>query len=491
MHRSTPRLSSLQPTFNIQFILVIALILSPYSVQAKISDGDFKLNGVSTERILTSFLVNPKGATLELNISADRPYQSRLFFRAYNDDVWKKFKRASTCSEKIRYAQHSIPVKMERDPDKTQKGEWLATIKLEIDKNERLTARNQHWYFVVDDCSLEEYFHDNKVPKFHYHLSAQNYRGRLGRLKTHMDAQQQEYPEWHAAAFLAAFATFVYLCLTAVWRLNSGAYEVHIAVMWILIAAACDMWGSIFEIAHLQMYHSNGKGSYVVDALAAYAEALCDSALVIVLLSVGAGWTLPPAHSAGVVNANAVQEAMQKLSGSPNNIKLIGAVVGFHLFVAQWGRMTSDDCESYHDLEHWPGFVLVWSRVLGGMVFLGTVQQTIRRRQQNFDLVTFYKRYAVGGTMWFSGLPVLSWFCSAFVSAYRRGMVLTVSSTLFESISIVCMAWMVTSRRTAFHRNSRMGTAPKEDSLTDRLVSPQSPTASAWKFGKKSKLRFD
>lgn len=474
-------------------ILAILLVFAPtrVMVEAKISSGDFRLSGVSTEHILTSFLVVPKGAELKLEITAPVIYRSRLTFRAYDDTLWSRFKREPTCLDKSRLTIHRIPIEFET----SKVGEARATVEFKVPEDNRLTARNKYWYFVIDDCSLEEYFHDNKVPTFHYNLSIQNYRGRLGRLKTHMDAQQMDYPEWHALSCLICLVVLAYLGTTAVWRLNTGAYEVHIAVVWVFAATTCEMWESIFEIAHLQIYHENGRGSYMIDALAAYAAALCDSAVVILMLSMAAGWTLPPVNAAGIVNANAIQNAMQKLSGSPNNIKLIGAVLLFHMIVAQLGRMTSDDSESYHDLEHWPGRILVWSRVLGGLVFQGTVRQTIQRRQQNADLVKFYNKFSVAGTSWFLGLPAISWFSSIFISTYWRGMFHTVAATLFQSSSLLLLAWLVTTKRTAFHKNSRMGTAPKEDSLTDRLAASSSPSStpivSSWRFGSKSKLRFD
>ena len=69
--------------------------------------------------------------------------------------------------------------------------------------------------------------------------------------------------------------------------------SVHTALLIMAITALCDGFSSIFELVHLATYENNGIGSYSLDALSAHFEAMSDSLVALVLLSVGSGWTLP------------------------------------------------------------------------------------------------------------------------------------------------------------------------------------------------------
>jgi hypothetical protein len=295
------------------------------------------------------------------------------------------------------------------------------------------------------------------------------------------------------------------LIMNVVLSLTSSKKKqtVHAALLWVAVAAVFDASSSFCEILHLKIYESNGIGSYALDAMAAHFEAVCDSLIVLLLLSIGAGWTLPSDVINVNPNANVLQRFltdMAKPMGSIysfNGVAILGiSVIGMHILLAQWGRTYNDDFESYHDLEHLPGKILMFMRLVLGFLLLAATMQT-RLKCNVQQLKGFYLKLAIFGFGWFQSLPCLTVFCNIFVPYYLRHPAIFISSALLQSSSLVILAWLVTSHTTSYHHFSHMN-VDSEPSLTDTLSHQQqaggsssSEAPSVWTLGKKAKIRFD
>lgn len=367
------------------------------------------------------------------------------------------------------------------------------------------------WVYVacccsLDDCSLEQVFRDNRIPEMHYELSIQNYEvnRRTGRRNafrvTHLGADDMPLIKGHCFTMLLSALVCFRLFINVVRRLRDRHqnHSVHAAVLWVGAAAAVDAWSSFLEMIHLGMYHRNGTGVYLVDCLASHFEAITDSLIMMLLLSIAAGWTLPSSVVTVVkTNANPVQKLLEGLSHpiSEGLLKgpvgmLAGGIFGLHLLLSQWGRMYNDDFESYHDLEHWPGRILMWTRLFAGLLFLAAVQQTSLKFTGK--LQKFYATFAVTGFVWFLSLPVLTWICNWMVPYHLRRPAVFLGAAVLQSSSLVLLAWLVTTHSTAYHQVSRMTAA--SDTLSDRLdVTDQHHHGSprAWRLGKKVKVALD
>jgi Rhodopsin-like GPCR transmembrane domain len=505
-------------------VAVLLVLLRSHSGTAKRVSGDFRLSGVHTEHILTSFAVVPEGAVLEGILSSKQMYENEhaLAVRAIRDTEWRKFQKSTLCSERIQLSKYNHPVKFERVDD-----QYEAKIFQDIDnviqygvdhldnsrsKGEQKLAdnpRNHYWYFVVTDCSLEQYFQDNRIPDLHFDFTVQNYRQRghsSYRSRNHLSADHIPLPIGHALTFLGSGFITMILVFKILWRLGIQDQHkhnsVHAAVLWVTLAAVLDSTSSFLELIHIQIYTVNGVGSYLFDALSAHCEAICDAALTILLLSIASGWTLP-SSVVTVVNTNAspVQKLLHGLSHPiSSGIKstsgaAMAAIVGWYVLLAQLGRMSNDDFDSYHDLDHFPGSVLMWTRMLAGMLFLGAVR--ISSAKFPPALQKFYTYFTAAGLFWFLSLPALTWICNVFVPYYKKRPTVFIASTVLQSGSLVLLSWLVTTHSTAYHQYSRMSNS--EETLTDNLAAappPLSPSTDvnrkgAWMLGKKAKVRLD
>jgi hypothetical protein len=178
--------------------------------EAKKVSGDFQLSGVNTEIVLASFALLPSGGRFEATLIAAHMYENErsLMVRAYRDTEWRKFLKEPLCTGKTKLAKETRSVTFRQI-----NGKWQADIDMQLGDLERTptddpmerklqkNARNHYWYFVIDDCSLEEYFHDNKVPKIHYDLYVRNYRGKRTRM-TQLSADEIPLPLWHALTMM-------------------------------------------------------------------------------------------------------------------------------------------------------------------------------------------------------------------------------------------------------------------------------------------------
>jgi hypothetical protein len=230
-----------------------------------------------------------------------------------------------------------------------------------------------------------------------------------------------------------------------------------------------------------------------LDAISAHLEAVCDSLVALLLLSVAAGWTLPSDVIAVQQNATPLQKVLGGLqspfsalkSFSPTAILAISILVS-HVVLAQWGRMYNDDFDSYHDLEHLPGKLLMLWRILLGLGMLACCFST--RLRCPASLQVFYLQLSVVGTLWFQSLPVLTWIVNTMLPYHMRHRTVGVWGAVLQTSGIVLLSWLVTSHSTAYHRFSHISAT--QDNLTDSLAAGGSDEGRTWMFGK-AKVRLD
>jgi hypothetical protein len=151
---------------------------------------------------------------------------------------------------------------------------------------------------------------------------------------------------------------------------------------------------------------------------------------------------------------------------------LAAFIVASHFILAQWGRTYDDDFDSYHDLEHLPGKLLMALRVVLGIIMVAAAVQT--KSACPASLSGFYSVLSLVGTLWFQGLPLVSWLCSRFVPYYLRHPAVTFYGSVCQTIALIMLAWLVTAHsKSSFHSLSRMqanGDNDLTDSLYDSIV---------------------
>jgi len=421
---------------------------------------------------------------MKAKIQSKDPYQMNkdLFVRLIEDDKWPFFRAAASCTEKVPYSSINEHVTQQR---KAKKYEAEVAMPLNNEKG----TRPRYFYFVITDCSLEFYMHDKSIPKLHYRVETWNDG-------SHVAADESHLKMLHTITLLVSLLVAALLGLGVVIQLYENS-SVHAAMFWVLAAAISDALSSLLEVIHLKLYAGNGVGSYFLDALSAHMEAVCDALVVLLLLSVAAGWTLPSDVVRVQHNATFVQKIIGGLkspfgalsSPSTTTFFAIGIIV-LHIALAQWGRVYNDDFDSYHDFAHLPGKVLMLLRACLGLVFIGACFQT--RVRCPISLHAFYVKFASVGALWFFSLPVLTTIVNTLVVYHQRHFMIGVWSAACQSTSIVLLSWLVTAHSTSYHKLSHMSVAQESlaDSLTSASMSSREPKSFSMLMGN-AKVRLD
>mmetsp|Transcript_9704 Transcript_9704/g.14368 ORF Transcript_9704/g.14368 Transcript_9704/m.14368 type:complete len:468 (+) Transcript_9704:1-1404(+) len=433
-------------------------------------------------------------------------HEDHLRLHMYTDADWPKVKKSPLCTEKIKYAKHSSQIyfsSVATDKDKygnaipkhkQKKGvkgnSYYRAEVLSVVDNSKAT-RPTYWYFTIDDCTLESYFQDNEIPTIEYNIlvmddtsasgnpdkkkSAEDARKIFwGREKprgfTHIPADEKGMIPLHWANIAFSVILGIFFLGNKIRKSIQNRGDIHAAVLIVMVSCIFNGISSFCEIVHLTVYDRNGVGSYAMDAFSSHFEATCDALIAVVLLSVGCGWTLP----SDVLTGDGSVKLFTGLSnpvGSLKNLFTCGGVVtkepaGFmaltiiliHAALAQWGRMYSDDFDTYHTLEHLPGRALMMFRVILGLVFLAGVTSVRNGGRCPPTLLKFLTKFAMVGLSWFLSLPFVSTFVAGTLPFYARHQAMSAWSTVLQNCSLVSLAWLFTadSGASAYHRFSKV-----------------------------------
>jgi len=522
------------PTLSVFLLLSTILpdhvqILPIAVVEAKESSGDALLTGTNSEFLLTKFAISPRTVgqfDLKLTIPTDTGMytdERALRVHLFVDEGWyDKAQKATTCREKVKHATQALPVSFElksnplnRRTSKNKQSEefvWEANIRTTL--NSKGSDMTQYWYISLDDCTLEETYHDIKdAPKISFQYTIKNGDSRgPGYGLSHFSADENGMVRLHFLQLAFSSLLLIWCAYKIGCAITSSRGQIHIALLIVASALLCDISSNISELIHNKVYSMNGVGSYAFDAFASHFEAQCDAMVAIVLLLVGSGWTLPSDVIVGDANNNMamlgthsmVQQlvvglrnpglAMQQIkSGNPAAI-LVVSTLAFHAILAQWGRIYDDDFDCYHSLEHKPGYFLQGYRLILGVAFLASVASVRNSGRCPRALKPFLTKFMLVGISWFISLPFVATFVSTSIPYYLKHRALSIGAAMTQASSLASLVWLFTadSDASAYHRLSK--TQEGNASLVSTSISSSNSVSKApstfWKFGK-TKIRLD
>ena len=473
--------------------------------------------------------------------------EKELRLHVYDDDNWPQVRKEPLCSDKIKLAVQVVPIVFDfqgkRLDDRSNNNNkrsiveyYTAKIHAEINnppprrarKNGIIATpanRNRYFYFTIDDCSLERYDHDNKMPDMVYTLQVMNVKRLTSsnnvRVSHHLPADEDGIGTLLVITLLFSACLSILLCYKFVQSIYSG--EVHVAILVITAACVCNGLSSACELIHRMAFMTNGYGNYALDATSSYFEALSDSFVALVLLSIGGGWTLPSdvlsGNGGGGITSSSSSLSTNKLvmglrnpagslldllsgkgGGGTTGRENLGGVVALliiaaHVGLAQWGRTFDDDFDTYHALEHPPGRALMILRFALGLVFVTGVGIVRSSGRCPPSLMSFLTRFALVGLTYFASLPGVSMFVLSALPYHQRHQALHWGAALVQACSLASLTWLFVGNAdsSAYHRLSKVG-ARKEGDMTADLAMPGGSAGSkrptVWRFGK-TKVRLD
>lgn len=510
----------------LQIAVIVSIIISLPYADAKVSSGKVHLSGASTESTLVKFSVSPSSTgKIDVLLTSYGMYENEqeLQMHIYADEEWPQVKKLTLCSQKVRLAQKSVPIVFDYKgmmPDtrpgkkKTDRAEiYTSRIQTTIENPPRgrlaqgkeRKDRSRYFYFLIDDCSLERYNHDDKAPDITFDATILNVRpSSNGEYNDHLPSDEAGIGFLLVLTLLFSGALTL-LLLFKLLRTIGG--EVHVAIIIVIAACGCNAASSLCELVHRSVFSSNGIGSYSLDALSSHFEALSDSMVALILLSIGGGWTLPSDVKGDGLNIDSGVNKLMKGVRNPAGslIDLISsrgvsgdgmgglvalALIATHAGLAQWGRTFDDDFDTYHALEHPPGRALMFLRFFLGLVFITGVGMIRSSGRCPPSLMSFLTKFGLVGLSYFASLPGVSLFCKT-LPYYQRHQALHWGAALVQACSLASLTWLFVgnSDASAYHRLSRVGKDAATDMAAD-LATATGGRKKSWKFGK-TKINID
>jgi len=412
---------------------------------------------------------------------------------------WPKAKKASLCSDKIRHAKKSIQVVFE---SKNIDGKyfWAANVDAELPASKK----DMYWYLTLNDCLLEQTYHSLRdAPEMEYEYTVMNGNG-----NSHVSADELGMNKLHLFQLFSSSLLLLLVIFKIVRAVASTKHQVHVALLAVACAIACDIISCASEMIHAAAYAFNGTGSYSFDCLASHFEAQCDALVALVLLLVGAGWTLPSdvvvtgSNNVAMLGTHSwVQKtvsgfrspvlAMRELKNGNPAAMLVVLILALHAALAQWGRTFDDDFDSFHSLEHLPGRVLMKFRVGLGFVFLVASASVRNSGSCPRALQPFLVKFQIVGISWFIALPFVAMYVTNAMHSHQKHIALAIGSTMVQTSSLASLVWLFTADKDAspYHRMNNLQTDNEGLSSSSLSMGVGAPS-NIWKVGK-TKFRLD
>lgn len=326
---------------------------------------------------------------------------------------------------------------------------------------------------------------------------------------SHVSADEMGMNKLHFLQIGFSSLLLLWVAFKILRAVSSSKGQIHVALLSVALAVLFDIISAAAELIHSSVYVMNGIGSYTFDCLSSHFEAQCDAVVALVLLTVGAGWTLPSDvviagsnNMAMLGTSSWVQKTVsgfrspiaalhQLKSGNPAAILVI-MILAAHAVLAQWGRTFDDDFDTYHSLEHKPGRVLMWFRVICGGLFLAASASVRNNGRCPGSLQPFLRKFQIVGLAWFLSLPFVSMYVTSAMHSHQKHFTLALGSTLVQSSSLASLVWLFTGDKdaSAYHRVSNLQTGNDTLSSSASMSLSGHSVPKMMTFGK-TKVRLD
>jgi hypothetical protein len=397
-------------------LLLIFALLPPSA--AKYMSGSISLDSDNTEKFLTkfSFAADNQGRFQgTFNGHGERFEKSgprhKLELGLFSDEAFLKYqlalKSGSLCSERMAFAT-SRSFLGARAP---------MGAEFAIDENIKPQASSHFYYFILADCSLE--FYPSHPPTLDYTFHLTNADSELPADETGM----LRINVLSAVGLLGALA----FAATGMGAQFKRFGQVHLSSFAISLALALQFLACFFEFVHLSKYKSDGlgyrwrHGRLPLDFLSDTCQNLSEALAVVVVVSVGCGWTL--------------------IDGTFRELKTVaraaGGVFAFQFLVELLSRRYEEDFSSFHDHDHFPGYLLMLLRVVCcGLTVAGT-RRALKRNQGDSRTTKFLTTFTIAASVWLLTFPFTVVFIAPMFSHYQRHCVVECSAIMLQSVALV------------------------------------------------------
>ena len=381
-------------------------VLKSFPISALESDPWQYLTKFGFERGTGTFSVRAR-ITNPLQISSENwGAELPLTFMVYLDIEWPQTMVTEGCNAKNDLARFKNELRL------LSSGEWSHPIVSTLGNN----ARPYVWYFVMSDCGQEykRYVADHERDYFvEFELSIRNTDGSEFSIED--------------KGFMIPFMLLVIFCAVGLlYNFKKFYFEyrndmkIDYPLVFVTLAIFLQMCALVCEIIHLDMYSSNGMGSFVFSLLNNVLSLFSQFLFTGLLILISWGWTI---NFDGLESLNCF-------------LPFSGFIAICQIMFSIISKISDDESYKFHEYENWAGYSILILRVALFLYFVKGLyfsfleaRDTIRR---------FIVKLGLYGSVYFLAIPVIV-VITTIVAPYCRHKVVVIGSLSLQILGMIFM----------------------------------------------------
>jgi len=133
-----------------------------------------------------------------------------------------------------------------------------------------------------------------------------------------------------------------------------------------------------------------------------------------------------------------------------------GSVLVFQIMLELLGRTYEDEFNSFHDHEHWPGYMLMFMRCCLCVVFVIGINKSIKESNTESPTRSFLEFLRFVGVTWFLSFPLIVSMQWMFAPVNRH-MLVTAASIFIQTSSLGTMLYAFLTEHSQYVKISSVG----------------------------------
>lgn len=366
--------------------------------------------------------------TKSINDKSDGYQYAQFALHSMMDENWDNVQQTENCKEKEKYSKLSLNINTPTN------GEWSEYTDGILSQS----ARPRVWFFIITDCDnrLSELFDKYKEKQWGNRLQIEMIFMNTDNSHLSFEEQGLLLP---FSLILCVFFLIIINNLNLLYKYYKKEEEIDYPLLLVNIALITEFLALLFEILHLWIYESNGKGFFLFNLLNQIFDITSQFLITVIFILVAWGWTI------NYINLEEFEFFVPLLA-------FIGIL---HVLVVGLSRLTDDEFSKNHDYEGFAGYIIIIMRIGLYIYFkMGIVDSYKKAR---FKIKTFVIQFGVLGTVYFLCFPILIFITSSFVAIYVRHKVIMLGTLLLESIVIIILTRMFTNKGGDYYDASYKG----------------------------------
>jgi len=357
---------------------------------------------------------------------------------ALMDEHWDEIQAVEPCFDKEKFSRLALDVEIPTS------GEWTEMIQGHLTQN----SRPRVWFMVLSDCNGRIHDLADKLKDRLWGNKIQIEMSFYNTNNSHLSYEEQGMMTPYLI-ILFIYVLIIAMNFNIFYRYYKREDEIDYPLLLVNIVLVIEFWALLFEILHIWIYESNGKGFFLFNLLNQIFDISAQFMIIIIFILVGWGWTI------NYIN----------LENFEFFLPLLAFVGIIHLLVVGLSRLTDDEFTKNHDYEGFAGYLIIIMRLFLYIYFVMGLFETFK--QARFKIKSFIIKFGILGTLYFLTFPGLVLVSSFWVAHYVKHKVVMLGTLILESVVLIALTRIFTNKSGDYYDVSYKSKTPLPNNKFD------------------------